>query len=111
MSTNAKYLRITIHDNDFTNSLEHIGCLLQQVFEFECEYPTEKDFPILKEMIKHLWYGTHHTMRCLRYNDYIETPIDYFNCELEFVNFLDIPDWDNFESIYIPMFYGEILIR
>lgn len=46
MNTNARYLKITIHDNDFTNSLIHIGYLLQQVFEFEGECPTEKDFPI-----------------------------------------------------------------
>ena len=31
--------------------------------------------------------------------------------DLEFVNYLDIPDWDNYESIYIPMFEGEILVR
>lgn len=50
-------------------------------------------------------------MRLLQHRDYRETSIDYFDCKLEFVNFLDIPEWDNNESIYIPMFYGDILVR
>lgn len=109
--SNAKYLRITMHNNDFTSSLEHIGYLLQQVFEYEGKYPTEQDFPVLKEMIKHLWYGTHNIMHKLRWSDYHESPLINFECCLEFVDYLDIPNWDNSESIYIPMFVGEILRR
>ena len=112
MNTNAKYLRITMHDNDFTCSLEHIGYLLQRTFEFENRYPTQEDFPVLSEMINHLWYAVHNISTKLRWADfYRESKFDIFNCHLEFVDYLDIPDWDNGESIYIPMFVGEILIR
>ena len=112
MNTNAKYLRVTMHDNDFTSSLQHIGYLLQQIFEFEGRYPTQEDFPVLSEMINHLWYATNNISTKLRLDDcYRESKFDYFDCHLELVDYLDIPDWDNYESIYIPMFIGEILTR
>lgn len=115
MNTNepARYLRITMHDNDFTVSLEHVGHLLQQIFEYEGSYPTEKDLPILSEMINHLWYATHNISNKLRWgiDYYRKSEFVLFDCNLEFVDYLDIPDWDNGESIYIPMFFGEILTR
>lgn len=108
----AKYLRITIHDNDFTDSLEHVGYVLQQIFEFQGKYPVKESFPVLRELIKHIWYGIHNIECNLSWNEYRETRLDYFECELEIVDYLNIPDWDNYESIYIPMFDGaEILIR
>lgn len=108
---NAKYLRVTIHDNDFTNSLLLVGGLLKQVFKYEGKYPIEQDFDILKETIKHIWYGTRGIMNQLCFGKCILYGIDYFEPHLEFVDFEDIPDWDNSESIYIPMFDGEILLR
>lgn len=108
---NNKYLRVTIYDNDFTNSLLLVGGLLKQVFKYEGKYPIEQDFDILKEAIKHIWYGTHGIMNPLRFGKCILYGIDYFEPHLEFVDFEDIPDWDNSESIYIPMFDGEILLR
>ena len=30
---------------------------------------------------------------------------------VEFVDYLDIPDWDNDESVYIPMFENAEIIR
>lgn len=106
----AKYLRVTIHDNDFTSSLLYVGNLLQQVF-IDNEYPTEQDFGVLKEMIMHIWYGIHEITEKLRFEECDLCGFDYFEPNLEFVNFEDIPDWDNSESIYIPMFDGEILLR
>ena len=108
----AKYLRITMHDNDFCCSLEFVGELLQQIFMFEVEYPTEKDFPTMKEMIKHIWYGVDNIQGMLRWNErHWQNGLNVFDPHLEFVNFKDIPDWDNSESIYIPMFDGQIIIR
>lgn len=67
---------------------------------------------MLKDMIHHIWYGTHNIMTSLRCSKRCGTDIEYFNCHLEFVDYLDIPDWDNWESIYIPMnFNGEIITR
>lgn len=109
---NARYLRITMHDNDFITSLKHVGYLLRQIFEFQGVYPAEEDIPVLSEMVNHLWYATHNIMEKVNwYRNYKESKFDYFDCRLEFVNYLDIPDWDNSESIYIPMFIGEILTR
>ena len=112
MNTNAKYLRVTIHDNDFHTSLEMISELLYETFQMEDRYPTEEDFPVLKECIKHLWFGEHMTSKLMRWGKRDTTDINYFEPCLEFVDYLDIPDWDNAESVYIPMFDdAEILAR
>jgi len=109
---NAKYLRITTHDNDFICSLEAIGKLLYDTFYSEGTYPTEEDFPTLKEIIKHLWFGADMAVDLMRWG-YLNTPnIEFFEPHLEFVDYLDIPDWNNYENIYIPMFDdAEILVR
>ena len=105
MEQKATYLRVTIHDNDFRFSLELVGEALQEIFEYIEEYPTEEDFPVLKQMIKYIWYGIHHVYEKIdRVDRYYEVEIDYFEPDLEFVDFFDIPDWDNGENIYIPMF-------
>ena len=112
MDTNAKYLRITIHDNDFWYSLEMIGELLYQLFNFEEKYPTEEQLPLLKEYIKYMWYGTYAVKGLMLCNKPADGDIDYFEPHLEFVDYFDIPEWDNRESIYIPMFdNAEILVR
>lgn len=108
---NNKYLRVTVHDNDFTNSLLLVGDFLKQAFKHEDKYPIEQDFNVLKEAINHIWYGIHGIMNQLRSGKCILYGIDYLKPDLEFVDFEDIPDWDNSESIYIPMFDGEILLR
>jgi hypothetical protein len=109
---NGKYLRVTIYDNDFTTSLEMISELLYETFRFEDRYPTEEDFSALKEHIKHLWFAEHMIMELMRWGECDTININYFEPRLEFVDYLDIPDWDNAESVYIPMFDGaEILMR
>lgn len=111
----CKYLRVTIHDNDFSHSLKMIGELLYELFWFEGNYPTEEQFPMLKEYIKHLWYGANATqdlIRLIHWEKPTNCHIDCFEPHLEFVDYSDIPDWDNSESIYIPMFEGaEVLMR
>ena len=102
MDANAKYLRVTIHDNDFRISLQFVCDILYEIF-WMTNYPTEEDFPKLKECIKHLWFGTNATVGLLESGCY-KTDIKYFSPYLEFVDLLDIPDWDNGESAYIPMF-------
>ena len=37
---------------------------------------------------------------------------DYFEPDLEIVDYLDIPDWDNSESAFIPLFNdGAVIYR
>lgn len=107
----AKYLHITIHDNDFINSLEMVGRLLQNIFQFEEAYPNEEDLPKLRELIQNIWYGTYGIMSLMEKRSYSANNFDYLKPTLEFVSFENIPAWDNYESIYIPMFDGEILVR
>ena len=104
MNTNAKYLKVTIYDNDFTFSLKAISNLLYETFQWEGRYPTEEDFPVLKECIKHLWFGEHLTSSLMRWGKRDTIDINYFEPHLEFVDFSDIPVWDNSEIVYIPMF-------
>lgn len=112
MNNNTKYLRVTIHDNDFRTSLRMISELLYETFQLENKYPTEEDFPVLKECIQHLWFGEHMASNLMRWGKHNTIDIIYFKPHLEFVDYLDIPDWDNAESVYIPMFDdAEILIR
>lgn len=40
-----------------------------------------------------------------------ETIEKHFEPTLEFVDYLDIPQWDNDESVYIPMFENAEIIR
>ena len=112
MDKNLKYLRVTIHDNDFTSSLQMVGELLYDIFQFEEKYPTEEDFVILKEIINHLWFGADMAQDLMRWGRLNVPNMKYFEPSLEFVNFANIPDWDNYESIYIPMFDdGEIITK
>lgn len=119
-----KYLRITIHDNDFRHSLGLIGDLLYDIFRSEDSYPTEEELPALREYIKRLWHSAYSVKTLIRnalmkrvFPDYVDENTscvdeDYFSPHLELVYYADIPDWDNYESIYIPMFdNGEILMR
>lgn len=118
----AKYLRITMHDNDYTRHIEYVGELLKEIFEYECFWfkyglcdIREDDFPILKEMIKHVLYAVNniiYKVSCTKRNfEYREAPLNNFECDLEFVDYLDIPEWDNNQSVYVPLFDGEILVR
>jgi hypothetical protein len=49
----AKYLRITMYDNDFTCSLLQLADIL---YEFFCttRFPEDNDLPILKVYVQHL---------------------------------------------------------
>lgn len=103
MNKEAKYLRVTLHDNDFIFELESVGELLQDLFIFYGKYPTEKDFPKLKKYIQHILYATNGVCCVLR-NCNCNDNLSYFNPTLNIVNYLDIPEWDNSEDIYIPLF-------
>lgn len=112
----SKYLRVTIHDNDFTSSLR-IACeAFYQLCYEEDNYPDEEDFPIVREYLSHVWVGLDSLQDLLRWKgtsvEHRGSSITYLNPELSFIEFEDIPDWDNHENVYIPMFdNGEILTR
>lgn len=108
----AKYLRVTIHDNDFTTSLMMVGKLLYDHFYEEYKYPTEEQLPMLKRCIKYLWFGAEEVKSLMRWGKMLNPDFYCFEPHLEFVDYADIPEDDNYESIYIPMFdNAEIILR
>lgn len=111
----AKYLRITIHDNDFWQSLEQLSRILYETFLTEKRFPEEDEFPLLKKYIQSLWFSLHNLKSIMRWNKNVvgfrESAEDIFVPILEFVDYLDIPDWDDNESVYIPMFENAEIIR
>lgn len=111
----AKYLRITMHDNDFWLSLEYLSKMLYDIFIFERRFPEEDELPLLKKYIQPLWFSLHNLDSVMRWNKnsvvFKETIEKYFEPTLEFVDYFDIPNWDNDESVYIPMFENTEIIR
>lgn len=111
----AKYLRVTMYDNDFTCSLLQLADIL---YEFFCttRFPEDNDLPILKVYVQHLWFSIHNIYDLLGFNkncnDFKETHLKNFIPHLEFVDYLDIPTgWHNDADVYIPMFENAEIIR
>lgn len=111
----AKYLRITMHDNDFWYSLSLLTDMLYMIFVFEGRFPGEDELPLLKKYIQPLWFSIDNISSVMRWNKnsvgFEETIEKHFEPTLQFVDYLDIPDWDNDESVYIPMFKNAEIIR
>lgn len=111
----AKYLRITMHDNDFTGSLIQLANILYEIFISEGRFPEEDELPILKKYIQSLWFSLHNINSIMRWNKnsvgFDETLEKHFEPTLKFVDYLDIPDWCNDEDVYIPMFENAEIIR
>lgn len=115
MENNTKYLKVTIHDNDFTTTLIDVCKELYTLFQEE-SFPDETDFPTMEKYIQQMFFGGSNLRSFLRWKNthitFEETQEKYFTPQLMFVDYLDIPDWDNYESVFIPMFENsEIVIR
>lgn len=112
----AKYLRITIHDNDFLLSLKQLSEMLYEIFLVEGRFPEEDDLPLLEKYVKHLWFSLNNIGKIMRWNKtcvgFNASSIEIFSPILDFVNYPDIPKCEDNESVYIPMFEdAEIIIR
>ena len=107
-----KYLRITIHDNDFTHSLERVCEVLYDIFQCEGKYPAEQDFPYLQTAIQYMWCGTNMAKDIIRWGNLHNPAFRYFCPDLKIVDETEIPDWDNYEVVYVPLFDdGTIIVR
>ena len=111
-----KYLRITMHDNDFITSLSLLADILYNIFINEERFPEEDELILLKKYIQPLWFSIHNINSMINRNKTVvgfnETMEKYFEPTLEFVDYIDIPNWDDSQSVYIPMFENaEIIIR
>lgn len=104
-----------MHDNDFWCSLTQLADILYKMFINNGRFPEKDELPLLKKYIQSLWFSIHNIDNILCWNKnsvgFKETTEKYFEPTLEFINYLDIPDWDNDESIYIPMFEDAEIIR
>ena len=117
--SNARYLNITIHDNDFGIELEFVAELLKSLIDFFSCYESydieDKDLPYLKSGINYLLYGVYKIYDYFRAHNNQENTtnvsFDYFEPDLKIVDYLDIPEWDNGKSVFIPLFKGDIIVR
>lgn len=110
--SHKRYLRVTIHDNDFTSSLEQTCETLYNIFQFEECFPEEEDFDTVSGLIKAIWHGVYMAEHWARWSTLNNLDATYLMPKLEFVAYDNLPDWDNGESVYIPMFYnGCVLTR
>ena len=109
----VKYLRITMYDNDFTHSLLQLADILYEIF-CTTRFPEENELPILRNYVQHLWFSLHNINGVVwnkNSDDFKETCFELFSPHLEFVDYLDIPDWNNDYDVYIPMFENAAIIR
>lgn len=98
---------VTMRDNDFSMSLELLGETLSHVFSIY-EYPNSKeDLERIKEYVQNIVWGIHNISHAFLGKYSWTTPLSIFDCDLSIVDEHDIPEWDNAESIYIPMFEFE----
>ena len=118
----APYLVIRIGDNDFTSFAESVANALTAMF-YTYDYPKDnEDLEMLKEPIARMWASvsilndvmkkvedpqwprTH--FQCQRTNEDFDRIFEYMKgrLSLRIVDFSELPSWDNYESICIPLF-------
>ena len=92
--SNARYLKISLHDNDFTIIIEFSSELLKELIDFFDYYGSyeisEKDLYKLQDSIQHLLYATYRIHNYLFHRDYEDMPFDSFRPSLHIVDYLDI---------------------
>lgn len=116
-STNKSnlYLKLSIHDNDYWYIIERVSESLSEFFYFLDITPNilKNKLPQLKIYIQDMLYTTYTMCFLLKGRDKDEelTSRDYFEPDLEIVDYLDIPNWDNGENAFIPLFDADVIYR
>ena len=113
----APYLVVRIGDNDFTSFAEALAKALSAMF-YIYDYPkTEADLELLKVPVARLWAALVIVNDVMKKVDDPKWPHEPNNFDsmfyyikgrisLKIVDFVDLPDDDNHESICIPLFEG-----
>lgn len=113
-NTGSQYLRITLHDNDFTSYWEALVVSIESIVnDFHTVYVGENfdwDMDRLAAAIQYLWYAMDEmdyacdspARRACFANQRRHT-VDSFKPDISIVDYKDIPDWENSEVIYIPL--------
>ena len=111
----ATYLVVRIGDNDFTTFAEALAKALSAMF-YLYDYPkTEADLELLKVPVARLWAALDIVNDVMKKVEDPKWPSEPSNFDsifyymkgrisLKFVDFADLPDDDNHESICIPLF-------
>lgn len=107
-----KYLKFTIHDNDFQFEHEYLAELFNKLFQFYGSYPKEDQLDILAEQIKYIWYHTNKLVSIINgeYREESPAKYDYFKPDLELVDEEETKEWDNQETAFIPAFKTDKVI-
>lgn len=106
----AKYLKITIHDNDFTCWIECLAEAIMNMFNWNCWKPkTDEDLEKLKPAIAHVWTG----LEMIRQAKGKHPDSNIYNYIMEHLDlsieeFENIPNSvENYEDLYIPLFKSD----
>lgn len=103
----AKYLKITIHDNDFTSYIGYLAEAIMNMFKWNGWKPkSDKDLENLKPAIAHIWYGLDMICHAAGTRPGNVNIYNYImdNLELSIEEFEYIPEsMDKCEDLYIPL--------
>ena len=112
--SSARYLKITLHDNDFTDIIEFSSILLKKLIDYFDYYGSynidEKDLNKLQDNIQYILYATYRIYNYFYHMDYEDVSFDYFKPDLKIVDFLDIPERVDNTGVFIALFKGDNLI-
>lgn len=103
----AKYLKITIHDNDFMSYAGYLADAIQGMFHFYNWIPkNDEDLEKLKPAIAHIWYGMAMIGWVARTQqetqDFYKYLIKYL--ELSIVEFHEVTEeGTDYEYLFIPL--------
>lgn len=101
---NNKYLRITIHDNDYTRYWKEFGTIIRNLILPINSPISENDLVYLKKYIQHIWYALDNLYRFTdREGGLQETNMSVFNIDIDIVDASDVTQ-NNCEDIYITLF-------
>lgn len=106
-----KWLRITVHDNDFTGFGRILGEAIREMIFWRGEQIREDNIEDYREVISELWSAFQKFDNVgLISNNAVKMEFFKANMDMEIVDDGDI-EADNYESIYIPMFrYAEVIV-
>lgn len=106
-----KWLRITVHDNDYTGFGRILGEAIREMIFWRGEQIREDNIEAYRKEIAEMWAAFQKFDNVgLQLDRDTETEFFKVNMVMEIIEDSDI-EADNYESIYIPMFkYAEVIV-
>ena len=111
----CKYLAITVHDNDFITELRLTAeCIvsLPIIDLSKVSSSSSEDMDKIALSIQHILFGVYTGLGVFDKYHNNNTGVEKFKPDIKVIDFFDIPDDDNRQSVYIPLFNNkEYLVR